>query len=99
MAKIYAPFTICEVAAKEALGFCSKGQAYALEEKVHWNKDGHLPINRSGCTLSSNPIAVTGFARVAEAALQVTGKADEKQLERASTAVATAILMGGHSII
>jgi acetyl-CoA C-acetyltransferase len=91
VAEIYAPFTICEVAAKEALGFCEKGHACALEEKGHWNKDGHLPVNRSGGALSSNPISVTGLARVAEAALQVTGKADEKQVEGAGTAVATAI--------
>jgi len=91
VAEIYAPFTICEVAAKEALGFCEKGQACALEEKGHWNMDGELPVNPSGGALSSNPIAVTGLARVAEAALQVTEMAGERQVEGARMAVATAI--------
>ncbi len=91
VAEIYAPFTICEVAAKEALGFCDKGRACILEEKGHWNKDGHLPVNRSGGALSSNPISVTGLARVVEGALQVMGKADERQVEGAVTSVATAI--------
>jgi len=91
LAEIYAPFTICEVAAKEALGFCEKGEACTLEEKGYWDKDGHLPVNRSGGALASNPIAVTGLARVAEGTLQVTGKAEKKQVEGAKTAVATAI--------
>jgi acetyl-CoA C-acetyltransferase len=91
VAEIYAPFTICEVAAKEALGFCEKGQACPLEEKGWWDIDGHLPTNPSGGALASNPIAVTGLARVAEAALQVMGKAGQRQVDGAGTAVATAI--------
>ena len=91
MAEIYAPFTICEVAAKEALGFCEKGKACQLENKGHWDMKGNLPVNPSGGALSSNPIAVTGLARVAEASLQVTGKASERQVDGVKTAVATAI--------
>jgi acetyl-CoA C-acetyltransferase len=91
VAEIYAPFTICEVAASEALGFCEKGEAAALGEKGHWDMDGHLPVSPSGGALSSNPIAVTGLARVAEAALQVTGKAGERQVEGAGMSLATAI--------
>jgi acetyl-CoA C-acetyltransferase len=91
VAEIYAPFTICEVAAKEALGFCKKGQACDLEEKGHWNMGGQLPVNPSGGALSSNPISVTGLARVAEATLQVTKKAGERQVEGAGMSVATAI--------
>ncbi len=91
VAEIYAPFTICEVAAKEALGFCEKGKACELEKNGHWDMDGQLPVNPSGGALSSNPISVTGLARVAEAALQVTENADERQVEGARTAAATAI--------
>jgi acetyl-CoA C-acetyltransferase len=91
VAEIYAPFTICEVAAEEALGFCGKGQACQLAEKGHWDMDGKLPVNPSGGALASNPIAVTGLARVAEAALQVTGKAETRQVEGAKTALATPI--------
>ncbi|MDY6852792.1 MAG: thiolase family protein [Thermodesulfobacteriota bacterium] len=91
LAEIYAPFTICEVCAKEALGFCEKGQACNLEEKGYWNIDGQLPVNASGGVLSSNPIGITGLARVAEATLQLTGKADERQVDGVKTAVATSI--------
>jgi len=91
VAEIYAPFTIAEVCAKEALGLCERGQASSLEEKGHWNMDGKLPVNPSGGALASNPIAVTGLARVAEAALQVTGRADARQVGGAKTALATAI--------
>ncbi len=91
VAEIYAPFTICEIAAEEALGFCEKGQASKLGEQGHWDMNGQLPVNPSGGALSSNPIAVTGLARVAEAALQVTQKAKQRQVDGTKMAVATAI--------
>ena len=47
VAEIYGPFTICEIAAIEALGFCSKGEACSLEERGFWGMDGQLPVNPS----------------------------------------------------
>ncbi|MFC7657707.1 hypothetical protein ACFQV8_16440 [Pseudonocardia benzenivorans] len=48
-------------------------------------------VNPSGGVLCSNPIAVTGVARLAEATLQVQGRAGDRQVEGARTAVASAI--------
>lgn len=91
VAEIYGPFTSLEIAAVEALGFCPKGQGGKFEEQGFFNMDGGLPVNPSGGALCSNPIAVTGLVRVAEAALQVMGKAEKRQVKGAKTAVAIAI--------
>ena len=48
-------------------------------------------MNASGGVLCANPIAVTAMVRVAEAALQVRGRAGERQVEGARTALATGI--------
>jgi len=87
VAELYCPFSVNEVQATEALGLCEKGQSSALEEKGHWDMSGHLPVNPSGGALCSNPIAITGLARVAEAALQLTGKAEKRQVDGCRTAV------------
>lgn len=91
VAEIYGPFSCLEIAAVEALGFCPKGQGGKFEEQGFFNMTGELPVNPSGGALCSNPIAVTGLVRVAEAALQVTGRAEGRQVNGAKTAVATAI--------
>jgi acetyl-CoA C-acetyltransferase len=39
--------------------------------------------------MSTNPIGATALIRVAEAALQVMGKADKRQVESVRTALAT----------
>jgi acetyl-CoA C-acetyltransferase len=50
--------------------------------------EGKLPVNPSGGTLCTNPIGATGLVRIAEAALQVMGKADKRQVANAKTALA-----------
>ena len=48
---------------------------------------GACPWNMSGGVLSSNPIGASGMIRFAEAALQVRGMADKRQVEGARTAL------------
>jgi acetyl-CoA C-acetyltransferase len=57
-------------------------------EEGHFDIDGPMPVNPSGGTLCTNPIAVTAMVRVGEAALQVMGKAGEKQIKGVNTAIA-----------
>lgn len=89
VAEIYAPFTSTELAAVEALGFCGKGESGKCNEKGMFDMEGEIPVNPSGGVLTANPISVTALVRVGEAALQVTGKAGERQIGKAKTAVAT----------
>ena len=76
-----------ELMAYEALGWAEEGAASRLVEEGTTGMEGRLPVNPSGGALSTDLGGGTGLARVAEAALQVTGKADGHQVE-ARTALA-----------
>jgi len=58
-----------------------------------FDRTGELPCDPSGGTLCTNPIGATGLIRVAEAALQVMGRAGEHQIPGAKLALSHA--MGG----
>ena len=59
----------------EALGLCEYGEGAQLIDRGVTLKDGKLPVNLSGGSLSSNPIFCRGLINVAEAALQIRGEA------------------------
>jgi len=83
--------TFNEALQYEALGFCEAGgSARLIEEGVVW-KDGKLPVNMSGGTLSANPTFCSGLVRIAETALQVMGQAGERQLPKADVGLATCV--------
>jgi len=89
VAEIYEPVTYAELAWYEALGFCPEGEAGRLIEDGVTSMTGELPVNPSGGVLSSNPVGASGVIRVAEAAAQIHGRAGERQVAGASTALAT----------
>lgn len=91
VAEIYAPFSNMEIAAVEALGFVPKGQGGRAGAAGMFDMDGEIPVSPSGGTLCANPIAVTALVRVADAALQVMGKADGRQVPNVRNAVATGV--------
>jgi acetyl-CoA C-acetyltransferase len=72
----------------EALGFCEPGDGGRLIDQEVTSMKGKLPVNLSGGALSSHPYTAVGLIRVAEAALQVMGRAGEHQVPRAETALA-----------
>lgn len=88
VAEIYAPFSNLEIMDIEALGFCERGKGGEFIDKGIPEIDGKLPINPSGGVLTSNPIGATALIRIAEAALQVMGKAGEHQIADVKTALA-----------
>ena len=89
VAEIYEPVTYAELAWYEILGFCSEGQAGRLIEDGVTEIGGELPVNPSGGVLCANPVGATGVIRVAEAALQILGRAGAHQIEGAKTALVT----------
>jgi acetyl-CoA C-acetyltransferase len=93
VAEVYNPFTFQELIFYECFGFCDRGEACKLVEDGVVLRGGELPCDPSGGVLCSNPIGATGLIRVGEAALQVTGRAGERQILGANTALAHA--MGG----
>lgn len=92
VAELYAPFSSVELHAIEAAQLCEKGESFKriAEGEFALGADGPI-VNPSGGTLCSNPIAVTGLVRAAEVALQVTGRAELRQVRDASVGLATSI--------
>ncbi len=86
VAEIYNPFTFQEMMHYECFGFCKPGEAHEIIEEGVVARGGELPCDPSGGVLSTNPIGATAMVRVAEAALQVTGKAGAHQVPDAETA-------------
>ena len=95
VAEVYNPFTYQEMLYYECFGFCDPGTAPDLVLKGTFNRSGELPCDPSGGVLCTNPIGATGLIRVAEAAMQVTGKAGAHQIPGAKTSFAHA--MGGNA--
>ena len=71
----------------EALGFCSPGDGGKLIDAGVTELSGELPVNPSGGVLSGNPYMARGLIRLAEAYLQLSGKAEGRQVANCSTAV------------
>ncbi|MBM3131948.1 MAG: thiolase family protein [Chloroflexi bacterium] len=77
-----------ELMAYEALGLCKPGEGHRLVDEGTTSPKGELPVNPSGGALSSNPYTAVGLVRVAEAALQVMGRAGAHQVPGAKAALA-----------
>ncbi len=77
-----------ELMACEALGFAPEGGAARLLEEGVTDAGGRVPVNPSGGVLCSNPYGASGLLRAAEAALQLRGDADQRQVAGARRALA-----------
>jgi acetyl-CoA C-acetyltransferase len=91
VAEIHDITSFHELMAYEALGFCPEGMGDKYLESGATAINGDLPVNPSGGCLSSNPYTAVGLIRVAEAALQVMGRAGNHQIPRVKTALAHGI--------
>lgn len=88
VAELQNPFTSSELVGIEALGFVERGAAGRALDAGFGEMGSPLPVNPSGGALSSNPVGATSLIRIAEAALQVTNQAGERQVEGASVGLA-----------
>jgi len=88
--ELYLPFSTCGVVWMDHMRFCEPGEAPKLIRKGVFDMNGELPINPSGGVMSTNPIGATALVRIGEAALQIMGKAGERQVSDVRTAMATA---------
>ncbi|MBN1289013.1 MAG: hypothetical protein JXA49_05190 [Actinobacteria bacterium] len=71
----------------EAAGLCGPGEGPAFLRAVEDGSAG-IEANPSGGSLCDDPRLATGLIRLAEAAAQVTGRADERQVPGARKALA-----------
>jgi acetyl-CoA C-acetyltransferase len=90
VAELQEPYTCFELSYYEALGLCRPGEAAQLIASGATGMEGDIPCNPSGGCMGANPIGATALIRLAEAALQVTGKAGDRQVEHARTALVQA---------
>ena len=88
LAEVHDCFTIAEICAIEDIGFCKKGEGGKFTEQGQTSLTGSIPINTSGGLKSKgHPVGATGIAQAVEAALQLRGKADRRQIEDAEIAM------------
>jgi acetyl-CoA C-acetyltransferase len=90
VAELQEPYTCFELSYYEGLGLCPTGKAADLIASGATEMDGDIPCNPSGGCMGANPIGATALIRLAEAALQVTDKAGERQVPDARTALVQA---------
>jgi len=84
VAEVHDCFTIAEIIAYEDLGFCGSGKGGKLIEEGTTELGGKLPVNPSGGLKSKgHPVGATGTAQAYEIYLQLTGQAEERQVEGA----------------
>jgi acetyl-CoA acetyltransferase len=88
LAEIYAPCTIVEVLASEALGLCKRGEGALAAVAGETSVGGRIPICTSGgCLSRGHPPFATGLYNYIEVLHQLTGRAGARQVEGASLAL------------
>ncbi|HMV76848.1 MAG TPA: hypothetical protein PK453_07770 [Leptospiraceae bacterium] len=87
--EIYDAFTSQHLIWLEGLGLCARGTAAeALIDSGVTRMDGKLPVNPSGGVLSNNSIGGSAMIRQAEIALQLMGRAGDRQVKNAEIGLA-----------
>lgn len=88
-AAVYDSFTITLAILLEELGLCARGQSGAAAAAGHFSSDGEVPLNTHGGLLSYGHCGVAGaLAHLAEAHVQMTGRATGRQIKRQPTIAA-----------
>jgi acetyl-CoA C-acetyltransferase len=93
--EMYLPYSYAGLSWIESLGLCKPGEGPKLVWDGVTDMDGELPINPSGGPICGNPIGATALIRVAEATLQVQGRADARQVKGGKVNLALATGFGG----
>ncbi|CAN5296328.1 thiolase family protein [soil metagenome] len=87
-AAVYDSFTITLAMLLEDLGLARRGEAAGLVRAGHFGRDGAVPLNTHGGLLSYGHCGVGGaMAHLVETHLQMTGRADNRQVRDASVAL------------
>jgi acetyl-CoA acetyltransferase len=85
---IYDSFTITLTMLLEEIGLAPRGQAGNWAREGRFSKDAATPLNLHGGLLSYGHCGVAGaMAHLAEAHLQMTGRAGERQAHRSGVSL------------
>lgn len=80
-AEVHDCFSIAEIMAIEALGFCDFGEGGKLTMEGETARDGRIPINTSGGLKGKgHPVGATGIAQVVETVKQLRLEAGKRQV-------------------
>ncbi|MEK6957748.1 MAG: thiolase domain-containing protein [archaeon] len=83
-AEVHDCFTIAEIMAIEALGFCKQGEGGKFTEQGNTKMDGSIPVNTSGgLKAKGHPVGATGVAQAIEAYQQLNNNAGKRQVKGA----------------
>ena len=85
-AELYDGFSPSTLYWLEAAGFCPEGEAYAFIQDGRIALEGELPVNTFGGSLSEGRLH--GMGHIAEAVMQVTDRANERQVPNAAAVCA-----------
>jgi len=84
VAEVHDCFTIAEIVAYEDLGFCKSGEGGKLVENGETKLGGKIPVNTSGgLKAKGHPVGATGTGQAYEIFLQLTGRAEKRQVKGA----------------
>ena len=87
-AEVHDCFSIAEIMVIEAMGVVPAGQGGPATLDGYTAIDGKFPINPSGGLKSKgHPVGATGVAQICEAVTQLRGKAGDRQIKNAKTAL------------
>jgi acetyl-CoA C-acetyltransferase len=89
VAELYAPFSNTEFHSIEGAGLAAPGESVKQLREGRFSLGGDIPVNVSGGVLCTNAIAVTAMIRVAEVALQLWGRAEDRQVPDAKIGIAS----------
>jgi acetyl-CoA C-acetyltransferase len=87
--EMYQPYSFAGLIWIEDMGIVGHGEGPQYIWDGNTDMGGELPFNPSGGVISCNPIGATGLIRCAEAAMQVMGKAEGRQVPDVNYAVST----------
>ncbi|MBU2489624.1 MAG: thiolase family protein [Proteobacteria bacterium] len=87
--ELYQPYSFAGIIWIEAMGIIPRGKGSEYIWSGATDMGGELPINPSGGVIACNPIGATGLIRCAEVALQVMGKAGDRQVPDVNLGVST----------
>jgi acetyl-CoA acetyltransferase len=89
VAEVHDSFSIAEIIHYEDLGFCEPGSGGKLAESGDTALAGRIVVNPSGGLLNrGHPLGATGVAQIVELTDQLRGRSGERQVPRASVALA-----------
>ena len=98
VAQLHDCFTLTELLSYEDLGFCEKGAAPEQIRSGRFELGGELPVNTDGGLKAfGHPTGATGVRMIYENVLQLQGRAGERQVSDATTALSHNI--GGHPTV